>query len=168
MAKDMFDKSHREILPQPPERLQEGNAPFPNKENVWTPEAADTRQLYNKLIGGKAEDQFVPAILAYPARPSAKDYEKGFFHRYFICRITENTATEVSKEFWQQKRNKLPHGLYINTSFKWIISNSYRYNVGKVLKGINAFNINEKTVLLKSEDMPQLKNTIEDFAKFVR
>ena len=168
MSEDLFDKSHREILPEQPEHLREGNMPFPNKENFWTLEAFDARQLYNKLIGGPPQEQFTPNPVSFPARPSAKDYEKGFFHRYFICRITENVATEVSKEFWQQERNKLPQGLYLNASFKWIISNSYRYNVGKVLKGINAFNINEKTVLTLSEKFPQLKDTIKDFGQFVR
>jgi len=121
--------------------------------------------IYGKLKGEKAMVR-VPSLSRVLIIPSEKDYKKGFFKRYFVVRYDSSEVVEVNFDFYTNKLSDLPSGIYSFTSFKWYLNSSNLPSI-KLLGEVSAKSINENTVFKESKKMPQLLNTLKDFAEFV-
>ena len=109
----------------------------------------------------------VESVVSATVLPSPKDYEKGFFKRFFIARYDDQIASEVTQDFFKKKFNKLAKDLYKKVEVRWYLKDNVNFDKRKVLKQLTAFNMNEEEVAFKSEQLPQLKNTTKDFSQFI-
>lgn len=133
-------------------------------------EAAEeyTKETYERLSGDEPGKE-TPGIPSVVRIPTEKEYDKGFMKRFFVARYDASEVIEVSEEFGNNGAKELPKGIYKVVSVKW-----YLYTDKKLpkLNGIKASitgrNVNEYLTMKKVKEMPQLKNTIKDFAEFVR
>tara|TARA_R110000851_G_scaffold94758_1_gene205746 strand:+ start:306 stop:707 length:402 start_codon:yes stop_codon:yes gene_type:complete len=122
-------------------------------------------KIYGKLKGEKAMVR-VPSLSRVLIIPSEKDYKKGFFKRFFVVRYDSAEVVEVDFDFYSNKLSELPVGIYSSTSFKWYL-NSSNLPSTRLLVEVTPQSINENTVFKESKKMPQLLNTLKDFAQFV-
>jgi len=100
-------------------------------------------------------------------KPNEKDYKKGYFKRFFIARYDSHEAIETDFKFFSSKFSDLPKGLYKKASMNWYITRTNLPHVNK-MTAITVKSVNEYYCNLASKKLPQIKNTIKDFAKFVR
>jgi len=99
--------------------------------------------------------------------PKEKDFEKGFYKRFFIARYDSTDAVEVTEDFYKKKYKKLAKGIYSKVELRWYLRDNLNFERKKMLVAITAYNMNEDNVTVASKDMPQLKNTLKDFDQFV-
>ena len=73
-------------------------------------------------LGGKnmANSDMHPVVNGFYPTPSAKDYKRGYFYRYFVVHYTGKTV-EVSQKYMKDFQNKLPK-IYTTYSVQWFIS----------------------------------------------
>ena len=81
---------------------------------------ADTFE-YKEITNSEVQNFVKFALQPYQPVPNEKDYEKGFFMRYFIKRY-DNRPIEVSKETWDDVSQILPKKIYNHTRVRWNLS----------------------------------------------
>ena len=86
---------------------------------------------YNKLAKTKQ-------VLGTRPKPTEKNYEEGFFLRYFIKRVnTDNQYTEIDEETFSDLKAKKPtydHNLYKIGVIKWILKGNVERNNLKMIE----------------------------------
>jgi len=125
----------------------------------------DNNITYAKLTEDFGEDTISPVNIF--RKPNEKDYKNGYFKRFFIARYDSHEAIETDFEFFSNKFSDLPKGLYKKASMNWYITRTNLPIVNKKT-AVTVNSVNEYYCNLASKKLPQLKNTIKDFAKFVR
>ena len=122
--------------------------------------------IYRNLKGEKKPKE-VAGLTSSTVLPTEKDYEKGFFKRFFIARYDSPTASEVTQDFYKKKFKKLAKDLYKSVEIRWYLKDNVNFDRRTVLKQITAHNMNEDEIAYQSKYVPQLKDTIKDFSQFV-
>tara|TARA_B100000424_G_C22926300_1_gene492841 strand:- start:57 stop:542 length:486 start_codon:yes stop_codon:yes gene_type:complete len=146
-----------------PDRVKRSKLPI----DPLYPKSRYDSQDYFEIIGEDVPDDIVTPVTTF-IPPTEKDYEKGFFNRYFIARYDSNFATEVSMKYFTKKFSKLPDGLYLGTNMKWYITNNNLPVLDSIRTTITAESVNRHNTEIESKRLPQLKNTIKDFTQFFR
>ena len=111
---------------------------------------------YKEISGSEIENFVKFAIQPYQPVPTEKDYEKGFFMRYFIKRY-DNKPIEVSKETWDDLSQILPKKIYNHTNLRWNLS---AQKIDYKTPGGNIARESTKNIL-KHIEVGQLNNDIE-------
>ena len=124
-------------------------------------------EVYSRITKDELEvADTVPNLVVFPTE---KDYEKGYFFRYFITRYDGQTASEVNGKLFKEADKKWPEPMYQKARVRWYIKEGFNYESGrKEMREVNATTLNEDNILIASETVPQLKNTIKDFTQFIR
>lgn len=103
-------------------------------------------------------------------QPTDRDRSNGYFVRYFASRVNDDEIIEISVKDAQNvgSENGLDINLYKLFNLRWKISgpvNDILDAFGNI-KESGIFDTNLRTINLKSQEYPSLKNYITDFLEF--
>lgn len=102
--------------------------------------------------------------------PSSRDRVNGYFVRYFAVRANGDEIIEINGTDIESSgtENGLDRNLYNVFNLRWKISgpvNDILDTLGNI-KESGIFDTNQRTINLKSQEYPSLKNYITDFLEF--
>lgn len=102
--------------------------------------------------------------------PTDKDRTNGYFTRYFAAKVNDDEIIEITLNDFKNigSENELDRNLYKVFSLRWKISgpvNDILDAFGNI-KESGIFDTNLRTINLKSQEYPSLKNYITDFLEF--
>ena len=122
---------------------------------------------YYILTGKKTKVGVIntPNIQPYYPILTDKDYNRGYFIRYFVRRY-DGATVEVSKDFYDNRFSKLPTGLYKRGALVWSLSDSveFRQSYIRLETKSEDRNRSEITELLPQfPDLDQLFNNLSEF-----
>jgi len=106
-----------------------------------------------------------PDIQPYYPILTDKDYNRGYFIRYFVRRY-DGVTVEVSKKFYNSEFNKLPKGLYRRGKLVWSLSDSVEFRQSYIRLETKSEDRNGseiKALLPQFPDLEQLFNNLSEF-----
>lgn len=133
IGKDLNQKGKIKLIPQSLKGKRQDNIFFTNKTNAYYKLKPKTSKFVQKTL----------PIISTKTKPTEKDYEKGYYTRYFCKRNNaENVYFEINKSTFKDlksKNNKYDHTLYTPDSLIWAID-------GDIIKANNtSLKLKEKT-----------------------
>ena len=106
-----------------------------------------------------------PDIQPYYPILTDKDYNRGYFIRYFVRRY-DGPTIEVSKDFYGNRFSKLPTGLYKRGALVWSLSDSVEFRQSYIRLETKSEDRNRseiKELLPQFPDLDQLFNNLSEF-----
>lgn len=106
-----------------------------------------------------------PDIQPYYPILTDKDYNRGYFIRYFVRRY-DGPTIEVSKDFYGNRFSKLPTGLYKRGTLVWSLSDSVEFRQSYIRLETKSEDRNRseiKELLPQFPDLDQLFNNLSEF-----
>ena len=137
VGKDLKQKNKIKLTPQSLKGKKQDNIFFTNKTNEYYRLKPKTAKFIQKTL----------PIISTKTKPTEKDYEKGYYTRYFCKRNNaENVYFEINKSTFKalkSKDNKYDHALYTADSLIWAVD-------GDIIKA------NDTTLKLKAKAFPNI------------
>ena len=104
---------------------------------------------YDNIVETKVED-FKPAKYE-KTMPNQKDYDRGYYSRYYVKRHFDNIITEVSKDTY----NKVQDVHYVKLELAWKLRD-------------DAVIVNQRQVRTAEKDIEGISNYITNYSEFVK
>lgn len=110
-----------------------------NENNILNIKDEENNSYYNKISDSETSE-YKKVITTETNLPTSKDYENGFYKRYFCKKINSNTFYEISEETYIkliEKNKEYIHFLYIPFDLIWKIKGERNEVYESNVKNIN-------------------------------